>query len=85
VTHLWPGGEPLQIWGEAAMPEGFLWQNMAHRILEVTNCWHVHTRWWEPSETLWREYLKIATDTGLLCLIYRELPAGEWFLARLYD
>jgi hypothetical protein len=34
---------------------------------------------------VWREYLKVTTDTGLLCLLYRELPAGGWFLARVYD
>jgi len=85
VTRLWPEGEAIETWGEAATPDGFAWQGDHHRILEVCNRWRLHTRWWAPGETLWREYLKVATDTGLLCLLYRELPAGGWHLARLYD
>jgi hypothetical protein len=85
VTHLWPAGEPLETWGDETVPAGFVWQDASHRILEVGNRLRVHTRWWEPGASTWREYLKVATDSGLLCLIYRELPAGGWFLARLYD
>jgi len=53
----------------------------------------VHTRWWEPDEAIvrlrltnvWREYVKVTTGTGLLCLLYRDLLNGGWFLARVYD
>lgn len=31
-----------------------------------------------------REYVKVTTDTGLLCLLYRD-STGGWFLARVYD
>ena len=85
MTRLWPEGEPLKVWGEEKTPAGFEWQGEPHRILEVCNRWRVHTRWWEPDGAVWREYLKVATDTGLLCLIYRDLLRGGWFLARLYD
>ena len=85
MTHLWSEGEPVETWGEAAVPEGFIWQGVSHRILETGNRWRVHTRWWAPSEMVWREYLKVVTDTGLLCLLYQGLPRGEWLLARLYD
>lgn len=85
MTRLWPEGEPVEAWGRAVTPEGFVWQGVPHRILEVGNRWRVHTRWWAPGEIVWREYLKVATDTGLLCLIYRDLPTGDWLLARLYD
>jgi hypothetical protein len=36
------------------------------------------------SANVCREYLKVTTETGLLCLLYRDL-AGGWFLARVYD
>ena len=85
MTYLWRQGEPVETWGEGAAPDGFVWRGTSHRILEVGNRWRVHTRWWEPEQAIWREYLKVATDTGLLCLICRDLPAGGWFLARLYD
>ncbi len=85
MTRLWPEGEPVEMWGREETPGGFEWQGEPHRILELCNRWRVHTRWWEPEQAIWREYLKVATDTGLLCLIYRDLLKGGWFLARLYD
>jgi hypothetical protein len=85
VTRLWPSGQPIQTWGERTTPAGFVWRNRPHTIVEVSNRWRIHTRWWEPGAVLWREYLKVATDSGLLCLLYRDLPDGGWSLARLYD
>jgi hypothetical protein len=88
MTRLWPEGEVVQMWSATAVEghlEGFTWQGTAHRIQKVCNRWRVHTRWWEPEEALWREYLKVTTDTGLLCLLYRDLLRGGWFLARVYD
>jgi Domain of unknown function (DUF6504) len=88
VTRLWTEGEVVQAWGAAAAggrPEGFTWQGTDHRIQEVCNRWRIHTRWWEPDQAVWREYVKVATDTGLLCLLYRDLLSGGWFLTREYD
>jgi hypothetical protein len=87
MTRLWPEGEAVQVWGMAGKdrPEGFTWQGTAHHIQEECNRWRIHTRWWEPGQAVWREYVKVATDTGLLCLLYRDLLSGDWFLARVYD
>jgi hypothetical protein len=85
VTRLWPKGEPIQIWGDSDAPTGFIWQGTPHRIEEVCNRWQVHTRWWEPDQALWREYWKVTTDQWFLCLLYRDLIGGGWFLSRLYD
>jgi hypothetical protein len=85
VTRLWADGEPVDAWPGQEAPAGFVWQGVCHPILEVCNRWQVHTRWWEPGETLWREYWKVATRTDLLCLLYRDRLSGGWFLARLYD
>jgi hypothetical protein len=85
VTYLSVHGDPLETWGEPETPTGFVWRNTPHHILEVTNQWRIHTCWWEPSKAVWREYLKVVTDTGLLCLIFRDLMHDGWFLARLYD
>jgi hypothetical protein len=86
VTRLWPEGEVLKVRSEGETPTSFVWQGKTHHIAEVCNRWRVHTRWWEPGETIWREYWKVVTtNTGLLCLIYCDLPSGDWFLARLYD
>jgi hypothetical protein len=75
----------------AGVPAGFAWQGTSHRVLDVCNRWRIHTRWWEPPSgggtpgMIWREYVKVTTDTGLLCLLYRDLMDGGWFLARIYD
>ncbi len=85
MTRLWPRGEAIVTWGGDETPAGFTWQGTAHRIRRVCNRWRVHTRWWEPGQVVWREYVKVTTDSGLLCQIYRDLIAGGWFLSRLYD
>jgi hypothetical protein len=85
VTRLWPEGNPVETWGGEEGETGFFWQGTSHRILEVYDRWRIHTRWWEPHDAIWREYVKVTTDTGLLCLLYCDLSAGGWFLARVYD
>lgn len=85
MTRLWPEGEAVEIWGGEETPSGFAWQGASHHVSEVCNRWRVHTRWWEPAAVVWREYLKVTTDEGLLCLLYRDLYSGDWFLARIYD
>lgn len=85
MTRLRPEGEAIQVWGPAERPAGFHWRGTTHRIADVWNCWRLHTRWWEPDQTVWREYLKVTTDQEVLCLLYRDLVSGDWFLARIYD
>lgn len=85
MTRLWLEGETVSVWGDEGAPSGFVWQGVSHRVLQVCNGWRVHTRWWEPEQAIWREYVKVATDTGLLCLLYRDLLKGSWFLSRIYD
>ena len=53
------------------------------QMLEVTNRRRIHPRR-EPRETVWREGLEGGTDTSLLCIFYRDLQNGGWFLARIY-
>ena len=85
MTRLWPEGKQVEVWAREEMPARFDWHGGPHRILDVCNRWQVHTLWWEPDETVRREYLKVTTDSGLLCLIHRDLLSGGWFLSRLYD
>jgi hypothetical protein len=89
MTRLWPRGEAVEVWGGEEALAGFAWQGTRHHIEDVWNQWRIHTHWWGPppfgGEAIWREYLKVTTDTGLLCLLYRDLLAGGWFLARVYD
>jgi hypothetical protein len=85
MTRLLSQSEPIQIWEEKEKPAGFTWHGTPHKIEEVCNHWQVHTCWWEPHELVWREYLKVTTNTGFLCQIYRDVANETWFLSRLYD
>jgi hypothetical protein len=85
VTLLLREPERLETWGAEDMPEGFFWWGVAHNILQVCNSWRVHTRWWEPREMVWRDYVKVVTDRKLLCVIYHDLQDGGWFMYRIYD
>ena len=85
MTRLWTEGETIEVWGSPNAPSGFLLRGAAHSIRKLCNRWQVHTRWWEPGEKVWREYLKVTTDDGLLCLIGYDRLGGQWFLARFYD
>lgn len=85
MTRLLTHDTQIETWGEKSTPSGFVWQGTAHQIDEVCKRWRVHTRWWEPSQVVHREYLKVTTDSGFLCQLYRNLHTGHWFLARLYD
>ena len=85
MTRLWPKGEPIEAWGTPEVPDGFYWHHVPQQLLDVCNRWKIHTRWWEPGQTVWREYWKVVTAAGMLCLIYRDVLTGKWLLTRVYD
>jgi hypothetical protein len=90
MTRLPSNGEQISVIHPAGFageepPSGFHWQQEPHHILEVCNRWRVHARWWEGDRAVWREYFKVTTDSGLLCLIYHDLQSGNWYLSRIYD
>jgi hypothetical protein len=85
MTRIPSEPEPVDTWGAEDTPDAFTWHHAEHHILQVVNRWRIHTLWWEPSQIVWREYLKCVTDTGMLCVIYHDLLRGGWFLARIYD
>lgn len=85
MTRFWPAGLAVTTWGAGEEPAGFGWQGGLHPILGIHDRWRIHTRWWDPGEAVWREYVKVTTETGLLCLLYRDLRAGGWYLVRIYD
>jgi hypothetical protein len=85
VRRLWPAGESVQVWGATNCPDGFHYRGQPHRIVEICNHWQIHARWWEPGATVWREYWKMVTDTGILCLIYHDQLSDGWFITQVYD
>ena len=84
MTHLWPDGLPIPVEADAlGVPRRFEWLGQTHKVEIVANRWRVDEDWWRGR--IWREYFKLATDTGLLVVVFRDLVGGGWYLQRLYD
>ncbi|MFI5283852.1 MAG: hypothetical protein ACHQ0J_12090 [Candidatus Dormibacterales bacterium] len=45
--------------------------------------WKVESEWWKKPVV--REYWKAVLNNNLLCELYHDLGADEWFLERVYD
>ena len=84
MTHLWPDGLPIAVESDAlGVPQRFTWRGQAHTVEIVANRWRVDEDWWRGR--IWREYFKLATDTGLLVVVFRDLVSGGWYVQRVYD
>jgi hypothetical protein len=81
---LWPEGEPIAVVGDGMQtPRTFTWGGRRHRVQAIAKRWRVDVDWWRGR--VWREYFKLTTHTGLLVVIYRDVPTSRWYLQRLYD
>ena len=86
VTRAWPDGEAIQVRVDGdAQPILFRWRGIPHPVQRIVETWQIHTNWWESSGVIRRTYHALLTQDGLLCVIYRDLDADTWHLARLYD
>lgn len=84
MSRFWPGSEPLQVEVDArGRPHTLHWQGRIHPVESIANRWRVDTGWWQ--QRIWREYVKLATRSGLLVILYQDLERGDWYLHRLYD
>ncbi len=85
-ARLWRDGEPIAMTcDKTGRPQHFRRGSHTHQVEHVCNRWRVHEGWWRDKENGWREYIKIATSDGLLCLVVRDMENDVWFLVRLYD
>ena len=84
MSRLWADGDPIEVQvGSDGLPRAFYWRGAWRPVSAIANRWRVRASWW--SEEAWREYFKLATADGLLCMVYHDLHGGGWFCARLYD
>jgi len=86
---------PCPPYGKTANPSPFQRQNTESRsgsqwtvrsitVDFVCNRWRDGGAWWSGESD--REYIKLATDTGLLCVIAKDVDDGErWVMVRVYD
>ncbi len=86
MTRLWPAGDPVTVKIDGGgLPQSFWWRGVWHPVVTVANRWRVQASWWIPSAEASREYFKLVTADGLLCVLYRDMLNDAWFCARLYD
>jgi len=84
MTQLWPEGLPIQAREETGRPSSFRWQHSRRLVHAVVDQWIIHDEWWRQDE-IWRHYFQLETAEGLLCVLYRNLLDGTWYLERVYD
>jgi len=86
MTHLWVQGKPVEVVVDADdIPRTFRCFGRSWEVVEVCNRWRVREEWLREEGECWREYHKILTREGLLCLLFRDLHRDGWFLERVYD
>ncbi len=86
MSVLWAQGEPITVSCAAdGRPVSFTWQAHTHAVERVCNRWRVSEQWWREDDAACREYIKLVTRDGLLCLLARNLAEDTWQMIRLYD
>ena len=86
TARLWTRGEPIHVDCDGdGRPLRFAWQTKTHVVDRICNRWRVSAEWWRAEPAAWREYIKLVTRDGLLCLVARDLDREGWWMIRLYD
>ena len=86
MTRLWSRGVPIEITpGATGIPRTFyLWGDW-WEITELCNRWRIRQGWWLEKGECWRDYHKVLTHQGMLCLLFHDLYGDTWSLERIYD
>ncbi|MFO7918422.1 MAG: hypothetical protein R6V13_10110 [Anaerolineae bacterium] len=84
MNPFWPQGYPIEVRSVGPVPHTLCWRGDEHRIDYLSARWRVHTRWWTARE-VWRDYWEVATGSGYLCVLYRDLLHDDWYLERVYE
>jgi hypothetical protein len=83
MTRLWISGKPVDVTTSNQLPHTFIWDDQSHRVEIVVERWRVDMEWWRWR--IWRDYFTVATDTGLLVVLFNDLLLDSWYVQRLYD
>ncbi|MDO8688679.1 MAG: hypothetical protein Q7R39_01465 [Dehalococcoidia bacterium] len=64
-------------------PASFVRRARRERVIDVYKRWRVNEDWWR--QEIAREYFTVETSSGLVGVIFHDLVADCWYLARVYD
>ena len=85
MTYLFNPAQVIEVESdELGAPVYFLWHRRKHVVDLVCKRWRIDENWWEDDRQF-RDYFKLATKSGLLIIIYRDLVRKSWRLQRMYD
>jgi protein ImuB len=87
-THLFPP-RPLRLLTQPVrLPGGiegqFSFEGRRHRIVGRVGPERIETGWWRGPAVA-RDYYRVETATGCCYWIFRQLPAGPWFVHGMFD
>ncbi|MCO6451201.1 MAG: hypothetical protein J5I90_10490 [Caldilineales bacterium] len=84
-AHVWINGEDIAVICDAhGKPLRFRWGKDMHQVERICNRWRAKGVWWR-GERADREYIKLTTTDGLLCVVARDMQRDAWALVCLYD
>jgi protein ImuB len=67
-------------------PSQWCWRGRTHRTTRVEAVWTVTTGWWRGDDAATaRDYYRLRTRAGLLCVLYRDRVTGSWYLDQVLD
>ena len=86
MTRLWPRGEIIVVEAQSdGLPARFQWRGSWHEVSYIAKRWRARTNWWFATGDTAREYVKLITADGLLCVLFRDQHDGAWYCARVFD
>lgn len=86
MTRLFARPEPIQVTADSAgVPQGLYWGGRWRSVVQIANRWRTTSSWWISEAYASREYVKLVTDDGLLCTVYRDMVNDAWYMDRIYD
>ena len=65
------------------LPGCFILDGQDYQVEGVSERWRVDEGWWQGR--VWRDYYTLTTTNGGLMMVYYNLLAKTWHLARRYD
>ncbi|MCW5854329.1 MAG: hypothetical protein KIT87_29945 [Anaerolineae bacterium] len=84
--RLWREGEPITVTAtDQGKPLSFVWLGERHLVERICDRWRASEEWWRTDDEAWRDYIKLATRSGLLCLVAHDGGTQNWWLIRLYN